>query len=104
MTYPGIQSPKENVRRNWNRFAQLSRLTQKREQTIALAKNGRHLIHDAARRSGDEVLDLLAKKRHLARFDGNLKGRDDGVHSGYFQRSRGADTFSLRHVRRNQNS
>ena len=41
-------------------------LTDEREQVIAAAERRRHLIHDAAGRTDDKVLDLLREQRDLA--------------------------------------
>ena len=50
-----------------HRRLQFGRLTQQRHQRVGLAEHARHLVHDATRRAGDEVLGLLAQQREVAR-------------------------------------
>src|SRR5574342_1219929 len=65
------------------------------EQSVFPAAGARHLVHDAARRSDDLVLDALAQRRQFYWADHDIATRRDGSRTCDFERSRGRDTAPL---------
>jgi hypothetical protein len=66
---PRVDAPERQAVRQRHAALQLRRLAEERHEAPGLAARRRHLVHHAARGADDEVLDLLAQDRAIARID-----------------------------------
>ncbi len=98
VSYPGVEPPDGEAVRQRDRPLELGGLTEQRHERSRLAANRRHLIHHAARRADDQVLDLLAADRPHAGIDLQAPRRQHGLHGRGLDGGRRADALALRHV------
>ena len=80
---PEYQAHADSRFANWR--LQVGGLAQKRQQMIAFTEDARHLVHHAARRTDDEVLDLLTEQRFVMWFDTDVERCGDCFHHSDFE-------------------
>ncbi len=86
MPCPGVDTPDGERRRQRQRAHHLGGAAEKREQLARLAARDRHLVHHAARRTGEQLLGALAEKSQRARLGRAAKARGDRQERGDLDR------------------
>ena len=100
----GIDAPERKTGRQLQNTAHFRRLTEQRQQVAGFAERRRHLVHHAARGTGDQVLDLLTQERELPGLERNVVRGTDGCHGRDFERRGRRDALAFRNRRRDEHA
>jgi hypothetical protein len=93
-----VDPPHGEWSRKRDRPDDLGRAAEEQQQVPALAVRGRHLIHRAARGTGEQLLGLLADQGEPPRIRGVAKTGRDRLQHGHSDRGRGGEPLALRDV------
>ena len=89
----GVDAPYLELGRKHDVRLEFRGLAEKCQQAITFAAGGRHLVHDSAWCTDDEILDHLAEQCKVASAERHaMRGADD-VHRRHLERCRGADAL-----------